>query len=89
MEYLIRDRLSSLRFLGFDLGQSTPDKNTFRLFRERLTHTGALRVLFDAFDHQLRRSGHLAQPASPLACSREGGQIVDATLVSAPKRDCQ
>ena len=28
MEYLIRDRLSWLQFLGFDLGASTPDANT-------------------------------------------------------------
>ena len=27
MEYLIRDRLSWLRFLGFDLGAATPDAN--------------------------------------------------------------
>ena len=37
MEYLIRDRLSWLRFLGFDLGAPTPDANTVRVFRERLT----------------------------------------------------
>lgn len=33
MEFLIRDRLSWLRFLGFDLGAVTPDENTIRLFR--------------------------------------------------------
>ncbi len=39
MEFLIRDRLSWLRFLGFDLGAVTPDENTIRLFREKLgTH---------------------------------------------------
>ena len=37
MEFLIRDRLSWLRFLGFDLGAPTPDENTIRLFREKLT----------------------------------------------------
>ena len=31
MEFLIRDRLSWLRFLGFDLGAPTPDENTIRL----------------------------------------------------------
>jgi hypothetical protein len=41
MEYLIRDRLSWLRFLGFDLGAPTPDANTIRLFREKLTEAGA------------------------------------------------
>ncbi len=76
MEYLIRDRLSWLRFLGFDLGAPTPDANTIRLFRERLTGAGAITVLFDAFDHRLRTNGYLAM----------GGQIVDATLVAAPKQ---
>ncbi len=76
MEYLIRDRLSWLRFLGFDLGAPTPDANTIRLFREQLTVAGAMQVLFDAFDNRLRSNGYLAM----------GGQIVDATLVAAPKQ---
>ena len=75
-QYLIRDRLSWLRFLGFDLGAPTPDANTIRLFRERLTEAKSITVLFDAFDNQLRNSGYLAM----------GGQIVDATLVAAPKQ---
>ena len=37
MEFLIRDRLSWLRFLGFELGAPTPDRNTIWTFRERLT----------------------------------------------------
>lgn len=76
MEFLIRDRLSWLRFLGFDLGASTPDENTIRLFREKLTRAGAIDALFVAFDRQLRERGYL-----PMA-----GQIVDATLVAAPKQ---
>lgn len=54
MEYLIRDRLSWLRFLGFDLGAPTPDANTIRLFREKLTAAGALDAVFADFDRQLR-----------------------------------
>ena len=76
MEFLIRDRLSWLRFLGFDLGAPTPDANTIRLFRERLTQAGALDALFADFDHRLRTLGYLPM----------GGQIVDATLVAAPKQ---
>jgi len=76
MEFLIRDRLSWLRFLGFDLGAVTPDENTIRLFREKLTHAGALDALFAAFDRRLRERGYLPM----------GGQIVDATLVAAPKQ---
>jgi IS5 family transposase len=76
MEFLIRDRLSWLRFLGFDLGAPTPDENTIRLFRERLTRAAALDTLFANFDRQLRERGYLPM----------GGQIVDATLVAAPKQ---
>jgi IS5 family transposase len=76
MEYLIRDRLSWLRFLGFDLGAATPDANTIRLFREKLTEAGALDRVFADFDRQLKERGYLAM----------GGQIVDATLVAAPKQ---
>ena len=75
MEFLIRDRLSWMRFLEFELGQPTPDENTVRTFRERLTKAGAIRRLFEAFDRQLCRAGYLAR----------GGQIVDASLVSAPR----
>lgn len=76
MEFLIRDRLSWLRFLGFDLGAPTPDENTIRLFREKLTRANAIKALFADFDGQLKAAGYLAM----------GGQIVDASLVSAPKQ---
>ena len=54
----------------------TPDENTIRLFREKLTRAGAIDALFTAFDQSLRERGYL-----PMA-----GQIVDATLVAAPKQ---
>lgn len=76
MEFLIRDRLSWLRFLGFGLGDRTPDENTIRLFRERLTRSGTIEKLFAKFDRQLKASGYLAM----------GGQIVDASLVAAPRQ---
>ncbi len=73
MEFLIRDRLSWLRFLGFGLGDRTPAENTIRLFRQRLTRSGTIERLFEEFDRQLKASGYLAM----------GGQIVDASLVAA------
>lgn len=69
-------RLSWLRFLGFDLDAATPDENTIRLFREKLTRAGAIDALFVSFDRQLRDRGYLPM----------GGQIVYATLVAAPKQ---
>ena len=76
MEFMIRDRLSWMRFLGFDLGGPTPDENTIRHFRNRLTETGTLKRVMKAFDWQLRKKGYI-----PMA-----GQIVDASLVPAPKQ---
>jgi transposase, IS5 family len=76
MEFMIRDRLSWMRFLGFDLGGPTPDENTIRLFRNKLTETGTLRRMMKAFDWQLHKKGYI-----PI-----GGQIVDASLVPAPKQ---
>jgi IS5 family transposase len=76
MEFMIRDRLSWMRFFGFDLGASMPDENTIRYYRNRLTQSGTLERLMEAFDRQLREQGYLAM----------GGQIVDATLVPAPKQ---
>lgn len=76
MEFMIRDRLSWMRFLDFDLGGPTPDENTIRLFRNKLTETGTLKRVMKAFDWQLQKKGYI-----PMS-----GQIVDASLVPAPKQ---
>ena len=76
MEFLIRDRLSWMRFLGLELGDPTPDANTIRVFRERLIRNKALPKLFKRFDFALSQAGYLPR----------GGQIVDATLISAPRQ---
>lgn len=76
MEFMIRDRLSWMRFLNFDLGGPTPDENTIRLFRNKLTETGTLKRVMKAFDWQLQKKGYI-----PMS-----GQIVDASLVPAPKQ---
>ena len=76
MEFMIRDRLSWMRFPGFDLGDPTPDENTIRLFRNKLTESGALKRVMKAFDWQLQKKGYI-----PMS-----GQIVDASLVPASKQ---
>ena len=48
-----------MRFLGFDLGGPTPDENTIRLFRNKLTETGTLKRVMKAFDLQLRKKGDI------------------------------
>ncbi|GAB5511095.1 MAG: hypothetical protein Rhims3KO_24960 [Hyphomicrobiales bacterium] len=76
MEFMIRDRLSWMRFLGFALGGTMPDENIIRHFRNRMTETGTLKRVMKAFDRQLHKKGYI-----PMS-----GQIVDATLVPAPKQ---
>jgi transposase len=75
-EFQIQDRLSFMRFLGLGLGDAVPDAKTIWLFREHLTQAGAVENLFARFDKHLARAGYLAM----------GGQIVDATIVAAPKQ---
>ncbi|MBB3884200.1 hypothetical protein GGR01_003065 [Acetobacter oeni] len=75
-EYLINDRLSFMRFLSLGLSDRVPDAKTIRLFRERLTQAGAIERLFDRFNATLRDASYL-----PMS-----GQILDATLVAAPKQ---
>jgi len=75
-EYLIKDRLSFMRFLGLGLADPVPDGNTIWTFREALKKAKAIDALFCRFDEALRASGYLAM----------GGQIIDATIVAAPKQ---
>lgn len=75
-EFQIQDRLSFMRFLGLGLGDKVPDAKTIWLFREHLTQARAVENLFARFDKHLTRAGYLAM----------GGQIVDATIVAAPKQ---
>jgi len=75
-EFLINDRLSFMRFLGLSLADRVPDARTIWLFREKLTKAGAVQTLFARFDEVLRAAGYIAM----------GGQIVDASLVAAPKQ---
>src|SRR5271170_213184 len=75
-EFLINDRLSFMRFLGLGLADRVADARTIWLFREKLTHAGAIKPLFDRFNAALREAGYIAM----------GGQIIDATLIAAPKQ---
>jgi len=80
-EYLIKDRLSFMRFLGLGLADAVPDANTIWTFREALTRARidgrpAIEVLFKAYEAALTKTGFLAM----------GGQIIDASIVAAPKQ---
>ncbi|MDR1827777.1 MAG: IS5 family transposase [Methylobacteriaceae bacterium] len=72
----LRDRLSWLRFCGLTVGDSLPDENTLWDFREALIKSGAFDELFARLDEEITRRGYLAM----------GGQIVDASIIPAPKQ---
>lgn len=76
IEYQVKDRLSFQRFLGLGLDGRVPDATTLWLFRERLVKAKAIDALFKRFDAALSAKGYLAM----------GGQILDATIVPAPKQ---
>ncbi|MGA7452180.1 MAG: IS5 family transposase [Rhodoplanes sp.] len=75
IEYQVRDRLSFTRFLGLCFEDGIPDGTTLWLFREKLAQAGLIDKLFDRFDRHLNAKGYIAR----------GGQMVDASIVPAPK----
>jgi IS5 family transposase len=75
MEYQLLDRMSYQRFCGLSQLQRIPDRTTVWTFENRIGEVGA-KALFAGMDQQLLAKGYLAR------C----GQIVDATLVPAPKQ---
>src|SRR6478672_5225481 len=75
-ECLIRDRISFMRFLDLELEDPVPDATTIWLFREALAQAGLINELFERFGQHLEAEGYIAR----------GGQIIDATIVSAPKQ---
>lgn len=75
-EFMITDRLSYMRFLGLGFQDKVPDARTIWLYRERLKKADAIDHLSELFDDMLRKNGFLAK----------GGQIIDATVVEAPRQ---
>ena len=74
LEIQVRDRLSFMRFLDLGLEHPVPDATTIWLFREALVTAGLVDKLFERFGQHLAVKGYLAR----------GGQIIDATIVTAP-----
>ena len=48
-EYQINDRISFMRFLGFDMGSTVPDAKTIWLYEEALSKNESGKALFDLF----------------------------------------
>lgn len=75
-QFQIMDRLSFMRFLDLELQDQVPDEKTIWLFRETLTKSGKIEVLFEKFGSTLYDKGVIAN----------SGKIVDASFVEAPKQ---
>jgi len=75
MEYQLLDRMSYQRFCGLADALNIPDRTTVWTFENRIGEKGA-QALFEGVTAQLLKAGYIAR----------GGQIVDATLVLAPKQ---
>jgi len=75
MEYQLLDRMSYKRFCGLAQATNIPDRTTVWTFENRIGEAGA-RAIFDGVTAQLLKRGFIAR----------GGQIIDATLVPAPKQ---
>ena len=75
-EFQIQDRLTFMRFLGIGLGDKVPDYSTIWRFREALVTAGVIEGLFARFDAELKDRGYFAL----------GGEVVDASVVEAPKQ---
>lgn len=65
-----------MRFLGLALSDWVPKDKMVWIFRERLIQADSIKNLFEHFDVILRNAGYL----------QLSGQILDATLVVAPKQ---
>jgi IS5 family transposase len=73
-EYMIRDRLSFMRFLSLKMTDKVPDAKTIWKYREQLTEAKLIKPLFDKFGEYLKEKGFQAT----------GGQILDATIIPVP-----
>lgn len=75
-EKMVRDRLSWMRFCGLGIADTVPDANTLWDFREALITADALDALFGEMDRAINQAGFIPR----------SGQIVDASLVAAPRQ---
>lgn len=74
-EHQVLDRLSFQRFCRLEGALNIPDARTLWAFRQRLAEGGlGGKAIFESLSRQLQQHGFIAR----------GGQIVDASIVSAP-----
>lgn len=74
LEYQLLDRASFQRFAGLEKSSRIPDAKTVWVWRERLKKQDLIGDISEAVGRQLARAGFIAR----------GGQIIDASIVTAP-----
>lgn len=74
LEFQVLDRRSFLRFAGLERSSRVPDARTLWVWRERLKQGDLMGDISAAVSGQLQRAGFIAR----------GGQIIDASFVTAP-----
>ena len=74
--YQIRDRYTFGRFLGLHPEDRVPDARTIWRFREGLKSSGVFESLYAELSSQIENQGYVARK----------GQIVDASIVAAPRQ---
>ncbi|ASV10795.1 IS5 family transposase [Leptospira santarosai] len=77
MEFLLKDRLSFMRFLGMKNERSVfPDAKTIWLFKEKLREAELMPKIFYWFNKYLKKNGFTVSE----------GTILDATIIEVPKQ---
>ena len=76
IEYQILDRHSFKQFLGLESGDKVPDEKTVWAFRETLTRSGLIEIIFTKFVQYLEGKGLIMHE----------GKMVDASFTVAPRQ---
>jgi IS5 family transposase len=76
IEYQIIDRISFKKFLGLQSGDKVPDKKTVWAFRENLTKSGVIELLFSQFIQFLEDKNLIFNE----------GKLIDASFTLTPRQ---
>ncbi len=76
VEFQIIDRMSFKQFLGLETGDKVPDEKTVWAFRESLTRSGVIPVLFNQFVQFLEEKSLIFNE----------GKLIDASFTIAPRQ---
>jgi len=76
VEFQIIDRMSFKQFLGLETGDKVPDEKTVWAFRESLTRSGVIPILFNQFVQFLEEKSLIFNE----------GKLIDASFTIAPRQ---